>query len=101
MKWAAWLSKPLKRLVGISTSESPSQVNTRSVELGPKLTEVLQLAYDKGFTTSSVVAREHAAHIAMAASMGLISTQINEDTYGNRWRITVSGLKYLSKGWQP
>lgn len=46
-------------------------------------------------TTKSDFAREYADYIAMAASMGFISTRITETVYGRQWQITSRGLVAL------
>lgn len=42
-------------------------------------------------------AREHAMTVAMAASLGLLSTRQDRDTYSNVWRITSTGLRFLNE----
>jgi hypothetical protein len=46
-------------------------------------------------TTKSDFAREFADYVAMAASMGFISTRVNSTVYGRQWQITVRGLTAL------
>lgn len=70
--------------------------------IGPKridsfLKQVLHNIWTYQVTTKSDFAREHADYIAMAASMGLISTRIMRDVYGRQWQITTKGLDALEK----
>jgi hypothetical protein len=70
------------------------------VATGPKridenLRTVLHEAWTTGFTTKSDFAREFADFVAMAASMGLITTRINNQVYGKQWQITSKGLYAL------
>ena len=57
---------------------------------------VREVAYSD-VTVSSNFARENAPYIAMAASMGLISTKITRDVYGNAWKPTTGGLSLLAE----
>ena len=47
------------------------------------------------FTTKSGFARLAANEIAIAASEGFISTQLNENSYCNKWMVTADGLEFL------
>jgi hypothetical protein len=40
-------------------------------------------------------ARAHAAAVAMAASLGMITTRVAKDSYGREWRLTAKGLRVL------
>lgn len=67
---------------------------------GPKhidalLLETLRTVWQYNVTTKSDFAREYADYIAMAASMGFISTRITESIYGRQWQITSRGLVAL------
>lgn len=61
------------------------------------LKQVLHNIWTYQVTTKSDFAREQADYIAMAASMGLISTRIMRDVYGRQWQITTKGLDALEK----
>lgn len=62
-----------------------------------ELLDVLSSVRDGDVTVSSNYAREKASVVAMAASMGLISTRIARDVFGRTWMITVGGLKTLNE----
>jgi hypothetical protein len=61
------------------------------------LRQVLHTIWTCQVTTKSDFAREHADFVAMAASMGLISTRIMEEVYGRQWQITSRGLAALEE----
>lgn len=61
------------------------------------LTEVLLEARQHGFTVSNDFARRNAAHVAMAASLGLISTRLFGNVYSSEWRPTIRGLALLNE----
>lgn len=68
--------------------------------IGPKridssLKQVLHTVWTCQVTTKSDFARENADYIAMAASMGLISTRIMSHVYGRQWQVTAKGLNAL------
>ena len=90
------------KLASSSTSNAPSQPNTRSVATGPKridenLKTVLIEAWRNSFTTKSDFSRDFADFVAMAASQGLITTKIGGQLYGREWNITPKGLLALDK----
>ena len=58
---------------------------------------LLQQVYLKPLAVQGDLARREAATVAMAASMGLISTQIDPHTFGRDWRITNKGLLLLKE----
>lgn len=60
-----------------------------------RLTEVLRLAWTKGFSVSSDFARAHAPIVAAASSRGFITTRIDRNLYGTRWLITPKGLERI------
>ena len=67
---------------------------------GPKridnfIKQVLHTVWTCQVTTKSDFARENADYIAMAASMGLITTRIMNEVYGRQWQITADGLYAL------
>ena len=52
---------------------------------------VIDRAWRKPFTVKSDFARVGALHVAIAASEGFITNQIDEDSWGNRWFVTLDG----------
>ena len=56
---------------------------------------VLAQAKAAPFTTKSDFARVAANPIALAASEGLLSTRLKENTYTNRWMITREGMDWM------
>lgn len=65
-------------------------------ELGGLLS-VVKHAWLYGFSLQAGFARRNAAHVAMAASMQLISTQVEKAEYGRTWRVTSKGLRWLNE----
>lgn len=61
------------------------------------LRTVVRQAYREPFTIQSNFAQKHAEFVAMAASKGLITTQIKRDLFGRHWRVTVLGLQWLNQ----
>lgn len=57
---------------------------------------VLLEAHKVGFTVSSNFARAHADFVAMAASLGYLSTRVHKNVFGRDWRPTVRGLAWLN-----
>lgn len=64
---------------------------------GPKLIDVLQRAWLRGFSIQSNFAQQHAAYVAAAASLGYITTRQPDGTYSNQWHITLLGHTYLEQ----
>lgn len=60
-----------------------------------KLFEVVLEAYKRSFSVQSDYARACAEHVAMAASLGYISTKVHNNVYSRDWRPTVKGLTWL------
>jgi hypothetical protein len=56
---------------------------------------VLYRAFDGGFSTKSDFARAKANHVACAASLGLITTALPDQSFSNQWRTTEAGIKVL------
>ena len=97
-----------KKLADISTSQSQSTQNTAWEQPGQTPTDeemqglmaicaVVTMARVKPFTTKSDFARSYATEVAMAAVEGLITTKINETTFGNIWMVTQDGLGYIEE----
>jgi hypothetical protein len=61
------------------------------------LRAVLQYVYLRPLATKSNYARQEADAVAMAASLGLITTQISSHQFGRDWRITNKGLLLLNE----
>lgn len=78
-------------------------LNTKSVIIGPTLTNmtkidlVLRRAWLKGFRTKSDFARMMADEVAVAASLGLITTKIGAHRFDRNWHITRKGLTFLGE----
>lgn len=62
-----------------------------------KVDVVLKRAWLVGFRTKSNFAREFADEVAIAASLGLISTKIGKDKFDRTWHITRKGLDYIGE----
>lgn len=62
---------------------------------GPTLTEILAKAWDSPFATKSNFAREAADGIAVLSYMRLLTTKQTDGVYGNTWRVTPEGLRFL------
>lgn len=54
---------------------------------------VLDRGWRKPFSIKSNFARRGAWHVALAASEGLITTNMGENMWGNRWNTTEIGLE--------
>lgn len=83
-------------------SDKPTAPHKRIEPIGHKkidscLRQVLHTTWTCQVTTKSDFARENADYIAMAASMGLISTRIMENVYGRHWQVTAKGLDALER----
>lgn len=66
-------------------------------ECAKSLETILRLAWTQGFSIQSNFARENAADVAIAASLGLITTKLKGNTFGTRWLITKQGLGVLNE----
>lgn len=62
-----------------------------------RLKHLLHQVYIKPMAIQSNAARRDAALVAMAASMGLITTQIGQHEFGREWRVTNKGLFLLNE----
>jgi hypothetical protein len=63
-----------------------------------RLHTLLQFIYERPLAIQSNTARRDADVVAMAASMGLITTEITPHMFGRDWRITNKGLLLLNEG---
>ena len=61
------------------------------------LAHVVLEAHRRGYTVSSDYARSHAPYVAMASSLGLITTRVHRNVYSSEWRPTVKGLSLLNE----
>ena len=90
----------------LSKLKSPSEANIPWEELGLVRTEVteqlesfmstyitLDRAWRKPFKVKSQFARDGAFYVALCASENFITTNIAEDTWGDRWAITEVGME--------
>ena len=62
-----------------------------------RLLPVLERAWRKPFTVQSEFFRRHAAFVAMAASLQLITTCVDKNTFSSEWHITIKGQRWLSE----
>jgi hypothetical protein len=62
-----------------------------------KVNTVMEKAWLQGFRTKSNFARIYADEIAIAASLGLISTKIGKDRFDKTWHITRKGLDHIGE----
>lgn len=67
-----------------------------SEEMAEELHWVIVKAYTHGIAIQSNFAREHAAQVAAAASLGLITTSLMGD-FGRTWRVTELGLRLANE----
>ena len=106
MSSVIYLDEWREKLETISRSRYPSKQNPLSEQTGQQPTDdemaglvavyvTLQRARINPFTTKSDYARYAADVVALAASEGLISTKIDEDSFGNKWMITEDGIVWM------
>ena len=62
-----------------------------------RMKQLLHRIFIKPLSVQSNLARSDADLVAMAASMGLITTQISSHEFGRDWRITNRGLLLLNE----
>jgi hypothetical protein len=62
-----------------------------------KLFDIVLEAFTRSFTVQSDFARANAPYVAMAASLGLISTKVHNNIFSSEWRPTVKGLTWLDR----
>lgn len=60
--------------------------------------DVIQITYMGGVSIQSDYARQRAVEVAAAASLGLITTENSDGTYGRVWRPTHCGFLWLKSG---
>lgn len=61
------------------------------------LDQVVRKAWLEGFRTKSNFARLRANEVAIAASLGLITTKIGKEQFDKTWHITRKGLSLLGE----
>lgn len=71
------------------------QSELRGLILTEELIDVLTEAWKRGFTVQSNFAREQAEVVAMAASLGFITTRVMPTVFSRNWQITSIGLSWL------
>lgn len=59
--------------------------------------KVLRRAWRAPFTLQCDFARQHVAHVAMAACKDLITTRIDRGLYGRTWLITAIGMRLINE----
>lgn len=79
-----------------SSSGSQFQGSSKSVEIGEKLTETLNMIYMHPIYLQSRYAREQALVVSCAASLGFITNLTLSGMVTNQWRVTKAGLAYLT-----
>ena len=104
-----WQKK--QELISASQTNSPSKQTIQWVEPGAIPTEsmdfsndteqliafwtVLDKALREGFTVKSNFARKAAWYIAVCASSGLITTEVDYEMFGKSWLITDDGIEFM------
>lgn len=63
--------------------------------LDKKLASVVLEAHKSTYSVQSDFARKEAELVAMAASLGLITTRVHRNIFSRHWRTTVKGLMFL------
>jgi hypothetical protein len=58
---------------------------------------VLDRAWRSPFKLKSNFARKAAVYVATSASLGYLSNQIDQDTFGSVWNITPLGIDFLGE----
>lgn len=96
------LSNVEKGLEVPTTLEFPSKLSVPKGKIGLKrietdLSPILIKAWQTGFTVQSDFARANMGHVAMAASMQLITTRVTEGVYSSTWQITAKGIRLLNE----
>ena len=70
---------------------------TRLTPIDKRLSEVMVESYRKNFSLQSDFFRANAPYVAMAASLGYLTTRVYGDVYSSEWRPTSKGLRWLEK----
>lgn len=64
---------------------------------GKELRETVDHAWKHGIAIQGDWFRKHAVAVAMAASLGLISTRQDLHTFSKTWRVTSKGMRFLTE----
>ena len=67
------------------------------IDMKTNIDDILRRAWLQGFRTKSDFARLHADGVAVAASLGLITTKIGAERFDRSWHITKRGLTFLGE----
>lgn len=67
------------------------------IDMKTNIDDILRRAWLHGFRTKSDFARIHADGVAIAASLGLITTKIGAERFDRSWHITRKGLTFLGE----
>lgn len=70
-------------------------MTTQTIDHERRLGAVVLMAHVAPFRTKSDFAREQADHVAIAASIGLITVSQGVFTFTRDWRVTAKGINYL------
>lgn len=63
--------------------------------VGPRLIDVVERAWERGFTLDSDFARNHRNEVAAAASLGFITTKTPQG-WSRRWLVTPRGIDFIT-----
>lgn len=80
--------------LGVTPIESQDQPFDQNIEQMIAFWIVLDKAQREPFTVKSNFARQAAWFIAICASKGLLTTEVNNDVFGNHWLITFAGIDF-------
>ncbi len=82
----------------VSGDRGPTGIKPTDLSLDAQhaLYTVVQSSWLGGLAIQSDWARVQGQHVAMAASMGLITT-FNGADYGRMWRPTMAGMRFLEE----
>ena len=68
--------------------------------MSKRISEVLDRAHKGGFKVQSNFARHYAREVAACCSLGMISTKLVSNTFGDTFYITKIGLESLNECFQ-
>lgn len=81
--------------LSLRSSDAEHRQDADGSESSQRLIEVLSVAQNGGFSLQCDFARINAGYVAMAASMGLITTEQGRGMYGRKWFATRKGKAWL------
>lgn len=64
-----------------------------------KLYQVVYQGWAGGFTVASDLARREAGWVAVAATLGLITTREADGSFGRVWYVTEGGIRFINNYW--